>query len=96
MTAQPPMQQSPIIATVTGDDLLKRLDSVSEKLGDLIGKVDNIPHKIDSIETVQKDHEGRIRVLESWRWKGAGVASVLSAGITGTIVAIIVRTLGKG
>lgn len=72
----------PVIASVTGEDLLKRLDNISVA----IAKLDDIPAKLH-------DHESRLRLLEQWRWKSAGIAaalsSVMSSGLTALVIANI-------
>lgn len=82
MTTNPPPVQS-VIATVTGNDLLARLDSISTSVAHLTAKIDDIPLTLH-------DHEGRIRLLEQWRWKGAGIAAVVSGLMSSGIVAAIV------
>jgi hypothetical protein len=45
------------------------------------------------IKAVQ-DHETRIRELERARWSSAWLTGLLSAAVSSTIVAIILKTLG--
>jgi len=73
----------PIIATVTGNDLLARLDSISTNVAHLTAKLDDIPSTLH-------DHEGRLRLLEQWRWRGAGIAAVVSSLLSSGIVTAII------
>ena len=67
-------QPATVIATVTGPDLLRRLDDLTAIVSRLAAKFDAIPDKID-------DHEGRIRGLERRLWIASGAAATVGTGI---------------
>lgn len=72
----------PVLATITGRDLLDQLEKVTSSVQALTVKVDALPASV-------KDHEIRIRNLEFRQWFAAGVAAAISSGLTGTVVAIV-------
>lgn len=77
-----------IVATVSGGDLLSRLDTLSTKMARIEAKIDDIPVHV-------RDLENRVRTLEQWRWRAAGIATgisvLISSGISGIIIAIVQR-----
>lgn len=74
-----------VVATISGKDLLDRLDALSTSFTELSRKLDDIPTHV-------ADHEARIRVVEARRpvtWpQMAGVITVLLA-IIGTWAAVM-------
>jgi hypothetical protein len=59
----------------------------------LVQLVQDVAEIKADIKAVQ-DHETRIRELERARWSSAWLTGLLSAAISSTIVAIILKTLG--
>lgn len=73
------------IATVSGKDLLDRLDSLSTNFRDFTQKLDDVPTKV-------ADHEIRLRTIEgrhfvSWPALGVVMTSV-SAGFGAVLAAV--------
>jgi endonuclease V-like protein UPF0215 family len=48
---------------------------------------------VSDIEKKLDDFEQRIRALEKAHWSNAVMQSILTAGITGAVVAVIVRAI---
>lgn len=48
---------------------------------------------VTEIEKKLDDFEQRIRALEKAHWSNAFLQSILTAGITGAVVAVVVRAL---
>lgn len=67
--------------------------------GDMIERMARLETKIDMVlerhSAVTEDHEVRLRVLESWRSKAAGVAIGAGAG-GGGVVGAVITLLSKG
>ena len=59
----------------------------------LVQLVQDVAEIKADIKAVQ-DHETRIRELERARWSSAWLTGLLSAAISSTIVAIILKTIG--
>lgn len=59
----------------------------------LVQLVQDVAEIKADIKAVQ-DHETRIRELERARWSSAWLTGLLSAAVSSTIVAIIIKTLG--
>lgn len=62
---------------------------VRDTLKDLIRKFDDLRDVTSTMNTVVgvtgvqvQDHEKRIRRLEAWRWKSAGIAAALAFALT--------------
>lgn len=74
---------TPVIATITGADLLNQLNSLGNKFGEMSAKLDDIPRQV-------RDHETRIRALERRLWMAAGAAAA-----AGTIVGWVLQQMGR-
>ena len=48
---------------------------------------------VSDIEKKRDDSEQRNRALEKAHWRNAGMQSILTAAITGAVVAVVVRAL---
>lgn len=72
----------PILATITGKDLLDKLDGVTQAVTDLALKISPLPAAV-------ADHEGRLRRLEYRQWFAAGVAACVASGTTGAILSVM-------
>ena len=57
---------------------------------EVIGRLEVLLSKIESIETIKHDHEKRLRALEGKKLLGPAQATVIAATI-GALAAIIVR-----
>lgn len=68
----------------------KRPSSQTALLVQLVQDVAEIKAGISSVQ----DHEMRIRELEKARWSSAWLTGLLSAAVSSTIVAIIIKSLG--
>jgi len=71
-------------------DQPKRPSSQTALLVQLVQDVAEIKAGISSIQ----DHEMRLRELEKARWSSAWLTGLLSAAVSSTIVAIIIKSLG--
>lgn len=79
-------QPTPVIATITGADLLGKLDSLSSSFNELSRKLDDVPARVHENETriremvgvpgTVQDHESRLRALERRLWVIGGAAAV--------------------
>jgi hypothetical protein len=69
----------------------KRPSSQTALLIQLLQDVAEIKTSLLSIS----DHETRLRELERARWSSAWLIGLLSAGISTTVIAIILKTLGN-
>lgn len=67
-----------------------KLTSQTALLVQLVQDVAEIKADIKAVQ----DHETRIRELERARWSSAWLTGLLSAAISSTIVAIILKTIG--
>lgn len=65
-------QPTPVIATVTGADLIEKIDKLAAQVAELVGKFGDVPRQLH-------DHETRIRALERRLWMALGAASVVGA-----------------
>jgi hypothetical protein len=79
---------TPVIATVTGKELLDKLDSLTASVTQLTAKLDDIPHTV-------ADHEQRVRKLEGERFvtwpQLAGVLSLLMLALTAVAAFLALR-----
>lgn len=75
-------QPTPVIATVTGADLLARLDKLSSDIDGIGRKIDDLPRQVH-------DHESRIRALERRLWMASGAAAV-----AGTLIGWLLKVAG--
>lgn len=57
-----------IVATITGADLLERLDRLGRDIDGIGRKIDALPQKVD-------DHETRLRTVERRMWLASGGAA---------------------
>lgn len=95
MTTQPIQPTTPaVIATVSGNDLLARLDNVSTGLAKIEAKVDTIPAHIAALE--QKAEANRAAIIELQRWRSfwTGVSSLAAFLLTGGIVTALITAFG--
>lgn len=71
---------------ITPGEMHAELKAVHAALDNLVSKFDDVPDTL-------KDHEGRLRSVEQWRWKTQGLAiagSLLFGGMSGALGAYIV------
>ena len=80
-----------VVAVITGTDLLRKLDSLSEAVSGLSAKIDSIPVTVAAHETKLADHEMRIRSVERRIWAAAGGCGAVSAVLAGLITFIVSR-----
>ena len=67
------------------ESLEKKLDALAAQVASLSDKFDGMPHRVTALEETRKDHESRLRKLESMVWKAVGAG--LAAGGGGTLLA---------
>lgn len=84
MTPTPPPAATPVIATITGDALLERLEKLATTMQELVTKLDPIPRTV-------ADHESRLRALERKVWTAAGASSLLSGGLVAAVLEAVRR-----
>jgi DNA repair ATPase RecN len=83
-------------------EMNKTLSGVSNKIDSVVTKLDHYQEdqaarldKIDGKDGALVKHDARITTLEKWRWKAAGVSSVVSAvGAAGGTALIMKAVLG--
>lgn len=75
-------QPVPVVATISGKDLLDKFDSLTASVNQLATKLDDVPSKV-------ADHESRIRALERKVFLATG-----GAGVLGAIVGYAVQLIG--
>ena len=93
-------QPAAVIATITGADLLAKLDSLSASFSDLSRKLDDVPARVHDNESrlremvgvpgAVRDHETRLRGLERRMWVAAGAAATI-----GTFVGWVLQQMGR-
>lgn len=103
MTEPQPPQPQTVLATITGKDLLDRLDGLTNAFQDLTRKLDDIPGKVADhekrIRTLEgyglADHDTRIAQVERGHWARSGSMSLGSALLSSGIVAAIIEVVHK-
>jgi hypothetical protein len=65
-------------------ELIRQVERLNEK----------IPTHVEWVERNIKDHEERLREVEKWRWRMAGVASLASA-LVALGIEVLSRTVFK-
>lgn len=92
VTSTPPAQ---VVATVTGNDLLSRLDSHAGTLARIEQSVNAIPGELATL----RDHDARtierVAVLERWRAFWIGVTSVVTLLLTSGVVAALLAAVRR-
>lgn len=99
----PPVGAQPVIATITGKDLLDQLNSLASNFATMSAKLDDLPATVHDHETRLRtieghsvgDHGTRITALERAKWKGAGVAAGLSSLVSSGAVAGIIAAMHR-
>lgn len=91
MSTNEPVEQAPtaVIATITGKDLLDRLDSLSTSFRDFTQKLDDVPSHVADLEL-------RMRVQESMprpyvTWSGLGAVLTLLCVVLAVVAAFLNR-----
>ena len=84
-------QPDGVVAVITGSDLLRKLDSLSEAVSGLAGKIDSIPLTIANHELRITDHESRIRATERRVWAAAGASGAVSATFAAVVTFLVSR-----
>jgi len=72
--------QPAIVATISGADLLDRLDRLSRDFSDMSRKLDDVPRQVH-------DHESRLRAVERRLWLASGAAG-FGGVVTGWLLQI--------
>ena len=78
------MPDQQIVATVTGADLLTRLDALSGNMATMTAKLDDVPRHLADLET-------RVRLIERGQWKVAAVSAFIAlvfGGLIGAVIAV--------
>lgn len=68
--------------TITNREIYDQVLATKEVLNKLVDKV-------DAVEKRDGDHEARMRALEQWRWKLAGILTVVSAAASAVVSAVM-------
>jgi hypothetical protein len=101
MTTPAPLAAQPVIATVTGKDLLDQLNSLAANFATMSAKLDDLPATVHDHENRLRalegfnvaDHGGRLTTLEQSKWKSSGVAAAISGILSsGALAAILQAT----
>ena len=89
-------QAQRVIATVTGDDLLRRLDVLAVSVGEIKTSVATWPSEILNIKTHIAEHDKtaierdrRITKLEEWKAKVTGALIVMNVLFVGAGTALV-------
>ncbi len=69
--------------TVTVADLYRELTGLRTDVGKALIRLEHVDTVNQAAEQLHSDHEARLRVLESFRWKAAGAAAVAGAAAGG-------------
>jgi hypothetical protein len=69
---------------------VERLVRIETKLDML---VESTKERADASTKRDDDHEARLRLLESFKWRAVGAAAVISAPV-GAVVGVLARTIG--
>lgn len=93
-TGQPAIAQ-PLVAMVSGNDLLAQFNRQAETLARVETKVDGIPGQVAALQTrVDANHEA-IAELKQWRAYAQGIAAVVVLLMTSGVIAAIVTSLHR-
>lgn len=79
-----------VIAQITGDDLLARLDKHAELLAQIKYTVDGTPAQIEGLRTQVATNAIRVGKLEQWRWFLTGIGTVVALLMTSGIIAALI------
>lgn len=67
----------PIPGVVTIGDIYRELIGMRQDVGKALTRLEVIDNRNADADRLHADHEARLRALEVWRWKFAGVITVL-------------------
>lgn len=87
---------SPVVAQVSGNDLLQRLDTHAASLARIEVKVDTIPAEIARLDASDRRHTEAIAELQRWRSLWVGVTSVVTVILGSGLVAALITALHHG
>lgn len=87
--------ESATIARVTGDDLLKSLGTVTEKLAKIEYAVDNFPGRIESLTARVERNTEDLANMKQWRSFWVGVTSVIALLLTSGVIAAIITAVHR-
>lgn len=88
---QPDPTPTRVVATITGTDLLTKLDALTAAVSNVDRKVDPLPAAIVDIRSDVSDHEGRLRNLERRIWVATGGSAVVGAVIGWVLQVVTTR-----
>jgi len=90
-------EQAPqhVVATVTGNDLLARLDTYASTLAKIETKVDNIPGDIAALHMQVERHSVELDRLARWRAQWTGALTVLSLLLSSGVAAAIITAVRR-
>lgn len=76
---------------VTIADLFRVMTEMRNDVGNALTRLEVISNRNQIADELHRDHEARIRAIESWRWKAAGAATTagILAGGLGSWVGLI-------
>ena len=96
--AHMPMPVAPpgVIAQITGNDLLARLDEHASILSRIERTVDAQPERIETALTLARDNSARLAKLEQWRSYLIGIATVVVLLMTSGILAALITATRRG
>ena len=84
-----------VVAMVTGEALLQRLDQLSTRLGQVESNTSQVPNTLLQFQQEQAKQGERISALERWRSFWTGAATLATLLLTGGVVVAIVTAVHK-
>lgn len=77
--------------SVTIADLFRVMTEMRNDVGNALTRLEVISSRNQAADQLHRDHETRIRAIESWRWRAAGAATAagLLAGGLGSWAGLI-------
>jgi len=84
-----------IVATVTGNDLLQRLDSVSSSLAKIETKVDSFPTEMAASKIDTAQLQIRVSKLENWKSWQMGIMTTMSLLLTSGVITALFQSVRK-
>lgn len=82
----------PIPGVVTIGDIYRELIAMRSDVGKALTRLEVIDSRNKDADLLHADHETRLRALETWRWKFAGVMMVVAI-VIGFVSAYLAQAL---
>jgi hypothetical protein len=99
MTTAPPVSAAVVpgvVATVSGNDLLTRLDTLATGQARIEAALSNVPQQIADLRAHDERLAARLDVLERWRAFWTGATAVVVLLLTSGVVAALLTALHRG